>query len=88
MNSRERRILHLALRDETDVRSESVGDGSDPAGGGRSRGHEDSAGTDSSAAAAAGRRPPRHAAGIVAAMAGAADRARRPADADRGRDVR
>jgi spoIIIJ-associated protein len=27
MNSRERRILHLALRDETDVRSESVGEG-------------------------------------------------------------
>ncbi len=27
MNSRERRILHLALRDETEVRSESVGDG-------------------------------------------------------------
>ncbi len=27
MNSRERRILHLALRDETDIRSESVGDG-------------------------------------------------------------
>ena len=28
MNSRERRILHLALRDETDVRSESAGFGS------------------------------------------------------------
>ena len=28
MNSRERRILHLALRDETDIRSESVGEGS------------------------------------------------------------
>jgi spoIIIJ-associated protein len=27
MNSRERRILHLALRDETEVRSESVGEG-------------------------------------------------------------
>jgi spoIIIJ-associated protein len=27
MNSRERRILHLALRGETDVRSESVGEG-------------------------------------------------------------
>jgi len=27
MNSRERRILHLALRDETDIRSESVGEG-------------------------------------------------------------
>jgi spoIIIJ-associated protein len=27
MNSRERRILHLALRNETDVRSESVGEG-------------------------------------------------------------
>jgi spoIIIJ-associated protein len=27
MNSRERRILHLSLRDETDVRSESVGEG-------------------------------------------------------------
>jgi spoIIIJ-associated protein len=27
MNSRERRILHLAMRDETDVRSESVGEG-------------------------------------------------------------
>lgn len=27
MNSRERRILHLALRDETQVRSESVGEG-------------------------------------------------------------
>ena len=27
MNSRERRIIHLALRDETDVRSESVGEG-------------------------------------------------------------
>ncbi len=27
MNSRERRILHLALRDEADVRSESVGEG-------------------------------------------------------------
>ena len=27
MNSRERRIRHLALRDETDVRSESVGEG-------------------------------------------------------------
>jgi spoIIIJ-associated protein len=27
MNSRERRVLHLALRDETDVRSESVGEG-------------------------------------------------------------
>jgi spoIIIJ-associated protein len=27
MNSRERRILHLALRDETGVRSESVGEG-------------------------------------------------------------
>ena len=27
MNSRERRILHLALRDDTDVRSESVGEG-------------------------------------------------------------
>jgi spoIIIJ-associated protein len=27
MNSRERRILHLALRSETDVRSESVGEG-------------------------------------------------------------
>jgi spoIIIJ-associated protein len=27
MNSRERRILHLALRDEKDVRSESVGEG-------------------------------------------------------------
>ncbi|HEX5430949.1 MAG TPA: R3H domain-containing nucleic acid-binding protein, partial [Bryobacteraceae bacterium] len=27
MNSRERRILHLALRDETAVRSESVGEG-------------------------------------------------------------
>jgi spoIIIJ-associated protein len=27
MNSRERRILHLALRDEMDVRSESVGEG-------------------------------------------------------------
>ena len=27
MNSRERRILHLALRDETEVRSESVGVG-------------------------------------------------------------
>jgi spoIIIJ-associated protein len=27
MNSRERRILHLALRDETEVRSESVGMG-------------------------------------------------------------
>lgn len=27
MNSRERRILHLALRDQTDVRSESVGEG-------------------------------------------------------------
>src|SRR5258708_30598298 len=27
MNSRERRILHLALRDETDVRSESAGEG-------------------------------------------------------------
>jgi spoIIIJ-associated protein len=28
MNSRERRILHLALRDQTEVRSESVGMGS------------------------------------------------------------
>ena len=27
MNSRERRILHLSLRDETEVRSESVGEG-------------------------------------------------------------
>lgn len=27
MNSRERRILHLAMRDEADVRSESVGEG-------------------------------------------------------------
>ena len=27
MNSRERRILHLAMRDETEVRSESVGEG-------------------------------------------------------------
>ncbi len=27
MNSRERRILHLAMRDQTDVRSESVGEG-------------------------------------------------------------
>lgn len=27
MNSRERRVLHLALRDETEVRSESVGEG-------------------------------------------------------------
>jgi spoIIIJ-associated protein len=27
MNSRERRILHLAMRDETDLRSESVGEG-------------------------------------------------------------
>ncbi len=27
MNSRERRILHLAMRNETDVRSESVGEG-------------------------------------------------------------
>jgi spoIIIJ-associated protein len=27
MNSRERRIIHLALRDETDIRSESVGEG-------------------------------------------------------------
>jgi len=27
MNSRERRILHLALRDQTEVRSESVGEG-------------------------------------------------------------
>lgn len=27
MNSRERRILHLAMREETDVRSESVGEG-------------------------------------------------------------
>src|SRR5437763_299145 len=27
MNSRERRIIHLSLRDETDVRSESVGEG-------------------------------------------------------------
>ena len=27
MNSRERRVLHLALRNETDVRSESVGEG-------------------------------------------------------------
>jgi spoIIIJ-associated protein len=27
MNSRERRILHLALRDQTEVRSESVGVG-------------------------------------------------------------
>jgi spoIIIJ-associated protein len=27
MNSRERRLLHLAMRDETDVRSESVGEG-------------------------------------------------------------
>ncbi len=27
MNSRERRILHLAMRDESDVRSESVGEG-------------------------------------------------------------
>jgi spoIIIJ-associated protein len=27
MNSRERRILHLSLRGETDVRSESVGEG-------------------------------------------------------------
>jgi spoIIIJ-associated protein len=27
MNSRERRVLHLALRDEPDVRSESVGEG-------------------------------------------------------------
>lgn len=27
MNSRERRILHLALRNETDIRSESVGEG-------------------------------------------------------------
>ena len=27
MNSRERRILHLALRDAVDVRSESVGEG-------------------------------------------------------------
>jgi len=27
MNSRERRILHMSLRDETDVRSESVGEG-------------------------------------------------------------
>ena len=27
MNSRERRIIHLALRDETDVRSESTGMG-------------------------------------------------------------
>ena len=27
MNSRERRILHLALRGETDIRSESVGEG-------------------------------------------------------------
>ena len=28
MNSRERRILHLAMRDHTDLRSESVGEGS------------------------------------------------------------
>jgi spoIIIJ-associated protein len=27
MNSRERRVLHLSLRDETEVRSESVGEG-------------------------------------------------------------
>jgi spoIIIJ-associated protein len=27
MNSRERRIIHLSLRDETEVRSESVGEG-------------------------------------------------------------
>ena len=27
MNSRERRILHMSLRDETEVRSESVGEG-------------------------------------------------------------
>ena len=27
MNSRERRVIHLALRGETDVRSESVGEG-------------------------------------------------------------
>ncbi len=36
MNSRERRVIHLALRNETAVRSESVGRGPGAAGGGLS----------------------------------------------------
>ena len=38
MNSRERRVIHLALRDETAVRSESSGRRSGPPGGGLARG--------------------------------------------------
>ena len=40
MNSRERRIIHLALRDEPTVRSESAGHGSEPAGRGVPGRHE------------------------------------------------
>ena len=45
MNSRERRVIHLALRGETAVRSESLGSRSEPPGGGVSRRHGQPPGT-------------------------------------------
>jgi spoIIIJ-associated protein len=49
MSSRERRIIHLSLRNETDIRSESTGTGTVSPGGGSSDRHA-AAGADSSAA--------------------------------------
>ncbi len=56
MNSRERRILHLSLRNEEGVRSESVGEGPDSAGGDCARGYEDAARARDSSAPAPRRR--------------------------------
>ena len=58
MNSRERRVIHLALRSETAVRSESFGSGPRAAGGGLSGRH-----------GRACREPPRFARGAAAAHA-------------------
>ena len=59
MNSRERRVIHLALRGETAVRSESTGSRSGTARGGVPGGHGQPAGSAVRSAAASPSGPPR-----------------------------